>query len=213
MRTFVYVDGFNLYHRALEHTPYRWLDIKKLISNMLNSSNVIERVNYYSARVSDRGRDGSSARQQMYVRALKTIPEIAIHWGSFLTHETTMIRSPITKPKQYVKVLRTEEKGSDVNLASHLIYDGCKNLYDVAIVISNDTDLKEPIRIVRHELKKVVGIFCPAKNIAEPLRNIPPSFVRHISQKDLRSAQFPIVIPNTNIECPKEWLENSSLGA
>lgn len=205
MRTYIYVDGFNLYHRALEDTPYRWLDLKKLAVSLLKPQNIVTCINYYSARVSDRQHDGSSARQQMYVRALHTIPEINIHWGSFLTRETTMLQSPITNPKKYVKVLKTEEKGSDVNLASHLIYDGCMGLYDVAVVISNDTDLCEPIRIVRTKLNKPVGIFCPSKNISEPLKNIPPSFIRHISHADLKAAQFPQTIPGTDISCPEKW--------
>ena len=50
------------------------------------------------------------------------------------------------------KVWKTEEKGSDVNLASHLVYDACQGSFDVAAVLSNDTDLVEPIRIVTQEL-------------------------------------------------------------
>lgn len=161
MRAFVYVDGFNLYHRALEDTPYRWLDIKRLVANLLSEKNIIQRVNYYSARVSDRAQDGSSARQQMYVRALLTVPEVKIHWGSFITHEVRMLQSPVTKPKQYANVLRTEEKGSDVNLASHLVYDGCKDNYDVTVVISNDTYIVEPIRNSAPRSKEDCGCILP----------------------------------------------------
>ena len=47
----------------------------------------------------------------------------------------------------YIEVIKTEEKGSDVNLATHLLYDGFRNDYDIAVVISNDSDLLEPIKI------------------------------------------------------------------
>ena len=30
MITNVYIDGFNLYYRALKDTPFRWLDLRKL---------------------------------------------------------------------------------------------------------------------------------------------------------------------------------------
>ena len=35
MRTFVYMDGFNLYHGALKGTPFRWLDLVALLENVL----------------------------------------------------------------------------------------------------------------------------------------------------------------------------------
>ncbi|NLD36866.1 MAG: NYN domain-containing protein [Desulfatiglans sp.] len=41
MRTAIYVDGFNLYYRALKGTPYKWLDIKLLVSNLLQPQNKI----------------------------------------------------------------------------------------------------------------------------------------------------------------------------
>ena len=36
---------------------------------------------------------------------------------------------------------KTEEKGSAVNLAVHLLNDGWLDAYDCAVVISNDSDL------------------------------------------------------------------------
>lgn len=45
-------------------------------------------------------------------------------------------------------MIEPEEKGSDVNLATMLLLDGCGRKYDVAMVISNDSDLALPIRMV-----------------------------------------------------------------
>ena len=41
-----------------------------------------------------------------------------------------------------------EEKGSDVNLATYLVADGFRDLYDTAVVVSNDSDLAEPLKLV-----------------------------------------------------------------
>ena len=57
-----------------------------------------------------------------------------------------------------------EEKGSDVNLASHLLVDGFRDRYDLAVVISNDSDLTEPVRFVREDLNKPVGVLNPHPN-------------------------------------------------
>ncbi len=204
-RTYVYVDGFNLYYGALKGTPYKWLDLKAAFESVLASDNKIEKIKYYSARVSDKVSNGASARQQAYISALKTIPEIEVFWGSFLRAPKIRPLFPLTNPKKYAQVLITEEKGSDVNIASHIINDGWKNLYDVAVVVSNDTDLIEPIRIVKEELKKTVGIICPHKKLAEGLSRIPPSFIRHLDGKVLKQSQFFRVLPRTSIKRPTNW--------
>ena len=56
-----------------------------------------------------------------------------------------------------------EEKGSDVNLAAHLLNDAWKGAFDVAAVISNDTDLVTPIQMVSVERQKPVFVICPGR--------------------------------------------------
>jgi hypothetical protein len=83
-----------------------------------------------------------------------------------------------------------EEKGSDVNLASHLLLDAFQENFEAAAVLSNDSDLVEPIRIATQILKKPVGLLSPVPNATAGLRGV-SSFVRHIRESDLRAAQFP----------------------
>lgn len=66
------------------------------------------------------------------------------------------------KPER-VRVYKTEEKGSDVNLASHLIRNGFKHEYEQAVLITNDSDLSEPVRIVKEELGLAIGLLNPRK--------------------------------------------------
>ena len=97
-------------------------------------------------------------RQQAYLRALKTIPGLSIHYGHLLakTKRRPLARQPQTGPRT-VEILDTEEKGSDVNLASYLLLDGFEGEYEMAVVISNDSDLELPIRMTRTKLGKEVG--------------------------------------------------------
>ena len=98
-----------------------------------------------------------------------------------------------------------EEKGSDVNLAAHLLNDAWKELFDAAAVISNDTDLVTPIRMVTIEGKKPVFIVCPGRwQVAPKLENV-ASHVRHIRPAMLKAAQFPNPIPETTIAKPINW--------
>lgn len=187
MRTFVYVDGFNLYYRALRNTPYRWLDLSRLFKLLLPNDQ-IHRIHYYTAHIAARAGDPDQpTRQQFYLRALATVPNLTITYGQFLTHTKKM---PLASdPKKIVRVLKTDEKGSDVNLATHLIYEGMANEYDTAVVVSNDSDLAEPIRIITQEIRKKVGILSPAKFPTRALLKY-ASFYKPIRRAVLAASQF-----------------------
>jgi hypothetical protein len=118
--TFVYIDAFNLYYGCLKKTPYRWLDIRQLCRLMLPTNNVV-RIKYFTARVGARTNDPDQPiRQQMYLRALGTLPEVEVHYGHYLNHKVKMLLAqPQPGGPKFVEVIKTEEKGSDVNLATH----------------------------------------------------------------------------------------------
>lgn len=189
-RTNVYIDGFNLFYGALKKTPHRWLDIEKMCQLLL-PQNTLGELKYFTAIVSARPDDPDQPlRQQLYLRALQTLPRLSVHLGHFLTSKVWMpIVVPAGQPRQYVKVIKTEEKGSDVNLATQLMNDAHKNAFDVAVVISNDSDLIGPIRIVREELGKIVGALNPHKN---PSRAMLPhlDFYKPIRVGVLQASQF-----------------------
>lgn len=191
MRTNVYVDGFNLYYGALRKTPYRWLDLNALFKALL-PKNEIQEIKYFTALVSARPNDPNQpVRQQLYLRALESFPNISVHLGHFLVHEVSMplVVAP-GEQQRYAKVIKTEEKGSDVNLATHLLHDAHMNRFDVAVVVSNDSDLLGPIKIVRGELRKRVGILNPQKH---PSRALLPhiDFIKQIRTGVLRVSQLP----------------------
>ena len=90
MKTIVYVDGFNLYYGALKGTPYKWLDINKLCQLLL-PKHTIHRIKYFTARVVGRpGDPDQPTRQQIFLRALETLPNVEIILGHFLSSETLM---------------------------------------------------------------------------------------------------------------------------
>jgi len=191
MRTNVYVDGFNLYYGCLKNTPHRWLDLAKLCQLML-PKDTIHRIRYFTARVSARPSDPDQpVRQQTYLRALETIPNLTITYGSFLSHVVSMlVAHPVPGQPAYVDVIRTTEKGSDVNLATYLLFDAFRQDYDVAVIITNDSDLHDPVQIVTQNLGKPVGILNPHKYPSKELRQY-ATFVKPIRQGVLAASQFP----------------------
>jgi len=207
--TYVYIDGFNLYYRALKGTTYKWLNIAEL-RRLLLPRNDIRAIRYFTARVNARAGDPDQPlRQQLYLRALATLPNCNVIFGHFLTNTTAMLRADWKpgEPNKWIKVVKTEEKGSDVNIATHLLHDGHMNRYDVAVLLTNDSDLLEPVRIVRHELKKKVGIIIPGEHPSKVLLR-EADFVRRLRDGVLKAAQFPEELTDANgtFRCPGSWL-------
>jgi uncharacterized LabA/DUF88 family protein len=233
MRTAVYVDGFNLYYIRLKGQRYfRWLNLKALANHVLKPHHVVTTINYYTAHVSHKEDPGAPGRQRTYLNALATVPEIKIHLGNFLYSEkwAALIKPPQTRPADYVWaapwldlvwVGKTEEKGSDVNLASHPVRDALTDRFDAAVVLSNDTDLVEPIRIVVKEATKPVILLSPLHpnpkvnpltgRRAAPSKSLrdAASAVLHIHNSHLRAAQFPDRISRPgkpDIVKPPSWI-------
>lgn len=207
MRAFVYVDGFNLYYRGLKGTPYKWLDLDKLSRELLGSEDSIEHIRYFTADISPKSGDQSAPkRQECYLRALRTLPNLTIHKGRFLPK--TKCRPLVSDPTKFVEVHDTEEKGSDVNLASHLLNDCFKGRFDVALVISQDTDLCQPLEMVCKDQRKTVGLaWMEATAPGRRLKNV-TSFIRHASPAMLKRSQFsdPVIgRGGARIEKPVEW--------
>jgi uncharacterized LabA/DUF88 family protein len=171
--------------------------VRKLCELLL-PKNTVSEIKYFTALVSARPNDpDQTTRQLLYLRALRTLPGVSIHLGHFLSHEVTMpLVVPPGQRQTYARVVKTEEKGSDVNLATHLLHDAHMGRFDVAVVVSNDSDLLEPIKIVREQLGKKVGILNPHKN---PSRALLPhiDFIKQIRAGVLGASQFPATMRDT----------------
>ena len=255
VRTRVYVDGLNLYYGALKGTPFKWLDPVRLSALLLPQTCAVDKLLYFTAHVSGISDPGAPARQHAYLSALRTLPEVEVHFGSFLAKTVwrplanlpvagreIRTQPPVTLPSGNLPVAgrnrqtlpvgsypargarkrrrkasaplpdaliaefhAMEEKGSDVSLAAHLLNDAWKGLFDAAAVISNDTDLVTPIRMVTAERGKRVFIVCPGRWQVAPKLSQAASHVRHIRPAMLKAAQFPDTLPGRAITKPMGW--------
>ena len=207
MRTFVYVDGFNLYYGALKGSSWKWLDLVALFDNMLQSHHRIVTVKYFTARVSGTSADQSKPqRQDLYLRALQRYrSEVKVYFGHFLSHR---VQAPLVNPvgsRRTAEVIRTEEKGSDVNLAVHLLNDGWLDAYDCAVVVTNDSDIAEGMRLVREQHSKHIGLVTPGARRPSRQLMAHAHFSRRIRSSALARSQLPDRIPNTRIRKPALW--------
>ena len=207
MRTHVYIDGFNFYYGCVKGTPYKWLDFGRFCDLML-PPNDVRAIKYFTARVDARpGDPDQGIRQATYFRALGTLPRVEIILGQFLSNPVSL---PLADGSGVATVLRTEEKGSYVNLATHLIHDAHRGVIDCAVVVSNDSDLAEPMRLVKQELNIKVGLISPVVHKdRHPSRQLTSNahFVKKVRVGVLRASQLPDPVrgPRGPIFKPRTW--------
>jgi|SRR5579859_2619832 len=205
-RTNVYVDGFNLYFGCLKNTSYKWLNLAEFCCRSLPSHFQVQHIRYFTALVPSRTDPQQVVRQQTFIRALQTIPNLTVHYGHFLNSRIWMpLATPPASGSPFVEVLKTEEKGSDVNLATYLLMDAYERDFDAAVVITDDSDLAEPITVVRRRLHHHVTILSP-RGKSRQLSLVATRF-RQIDPVVLAASQFPAVLKDANgtIVKPAGW--------
>ena len=163
----------------------------------------------------------SAQRQDIYLRALNTLQDFYIIPGR---HKKRRVKGRLIKydsksKKEYIsretaKILKFEEKETDVNIASYIVYDSGKTGIDCIVLLSNDTDLKTPLKIVKYKLKKKVVIITPTKELENSGDLVIPNKshieLRKLSQANLsikehhlKNSQFSDVV--SGISKPKNW--------
>jgi uncharacterized LabA/DUF88 family protein len=207
LRTIVYIDGFNFYYGQLKDSPYKWLDLTKLFNAVLGEQNHLVKIKYFTARVQPTEHDPQvNIRQDTYFRALEACcPEVETHFGHFLRHK--VYAENANPPPNKVEIFKTEEKGSDVNLALHVLNDAWSNAYDCAVIVSNDSDLATALQLVKEQHKKVIGLVTPGAPKRKPSWQLKKyaNFVAPIRTWALEQSLLPEIIPNTEIKKPKSW--------
>ena len=209
MATNVYIDGFNLYYGSLKGRPnLKWLNPAEMCRILLPNRE-IHRIRYFTSRISPLPHDPQAAyRQNAYMRALRTIPNLTIHLGEFVSHRATFPLADEDPPK-VVTVIRTEEKRTDVNLATHLLVDCFDGDFDEAVIVSNDSDLTFPVEVAVGKFGKPVMTINPhpRRKLSSALSKVATSQIRAINRSVLARSQFPEVLTDARGEFhrPPRW--------
>lgn len=203
-RVSVYVDGFNLYYglRNRGWRRYYWLDLRSMSENLLRPNQTLAFVRYFIANLLPLP-DASDEilRQEVYLRALETLPNLSIHYGYFLPKDATCHRCGTTWTAY-------EEKMTDVNVAVELLSDAQDDAFDTAIVVSGDSDLSGPISAVleRYPRKRVLVAFPPNRASKRLRETATATFT--IGRRILSRSQLPdsVIKPDGYVlRRPESW--------
>lgn len=140
-------------------------------------------------------------RQNIYLEALETLPNLRIYEGHYLS-------KIITCKTCGAKWNTHEEKMTDVCIATELIIDSYKNAFDTALIISADSDLVPPITAIRNQFpcKRIVIAFPPYRDSAK-LKQVSSAYFP-IGESNLRKSMFAdeVIKPDGFIlKRPVEW--------
>jgi len=202
-RVFLYIDGFNFYYNSLKKNhKLTWLDLMTLARKLFPRDN-ISGIKYFTAKVKPTENDQNIRyRQSLYFNALKQyIPQIEIIYGHFLVTRTRMRHQ--FPPPNTVPVIKTEEKGSDVNLAVHMLNDAWLDKYDIAALLSSDSDMVQSVKFITEMGKKVVWLKQSATRCNQ-LQKYATS-IKEVRKGLLKKCQLPNKIPDSNIQRPQSW--------
>jgi uncharacterized LabA/DUF88 family protein len=183
----MYVDGFNLYHglRAKHGRSYLWLDLRGVGTRLLRDGQKLVGVRYFTAAV--RNDRPAQQRQHLYLQALRAHGGIDFTLGRFQEKSITC-RSCGRSVRSY------EEKETDVSIAAALIADGVEDVFDVAILLSADSDLCPAVRTLKRlcPSKRVIAVFPPKRRSEDLRRSADASFT--LGDAIIRQCQLPRLV-------------------
>lgn len=198
-RVVVYIDGFNLYFGITSTYPdLKWLNVELLAKNLLKPHQTLVSVKYFTSRV--KNNPSKEKRQRVYISALETT-NTSFVYGHYKSKQKKC--SSCKYPWN-----DNEEKMTDVNIAVHMLTDAMDDLYDMAMLISGDSDLVPPITAVhlKFPTKRVIVAF-PPNRVNNSVKKVSNANLI-IGKQVLKRSQFPnsiILSDGFELKKPIEW--------
>ncbi len=214
----VYVDGLNLYKRLLEGSPeYKWLDIYKMAEILLPTHEIVT-VHYFTSRIKPPINDPQAPnRQDAYIRALQAnCNKVTVTFGRMTSKDRLFPKSPIVIDEDgrpvLVKVRMTEEKGSDVALASRMVMDAAAGRADMFVLVSSDSDFAPTLELLTSELRVKIGLLSPSPKPSRSLVLANHQLVKIIRNSILSDSQMSesVGVSGAFVKRPIPWIKNGT---
>lgn len=150
-RVAVFIDGSNFYFKLRTLVPHK-MDLiryryRDLIKNYLNADETIAYIGYYIGVVRDDGKHKKSEKAHELRRHQQQL------FAELGKQKVQVVRGYLLERDG-----RFFEKGVDVRLAVDIVTQAYERKYDIAFVISSDTDLIPAIQKAQSHKREVVHI-------------------------------------------------------
>ncbi len=155
-RVAIFIDGSNLYHALKANFKRYDLNFSEF-TNRLCASRRLFRTYYYNVQQDPAQRPEAYREQQEFLDILLRTPYLEVRLGG-------------TKLAQGVTV----EKGIDIMLATDLVNFAWKDYYDVAVLVSGDSDFAYALQTVKN-MGKYVEVAYFESGVSKDLLNIADS--------------------------------------
>lgn len=205
-RVIAYIDGFNLYFglKAARWKRFYWLNLQALTRNLLKADQQLVFTKYFTSRVSypaDKER-----RQSTFLEALETLSDFRIYYGHYQAN-------PQWCRKCGNRVLVPSEKMTDVNIAVEMMSDAYQDLFDIALLISADSDLSAPVLAIKQLFpdKRVIVAFPPQRHSAQ-LQRLAHGYLQ-IGRASVAKSVFPDKVQKADgfiLQKPAEWRQEAN---
>ena len=200
-KTIVYIDGYNLYYGLLKGTSYKWLDLFAFARRLLPDDHDIVEVKYFTSCALTYPHDSAAVeRQNIYLQAILSLANVRVISGFFKKSKVLMpvaemqCRECEVPHNGLVRVVRLEEKRSDVNLAVEMMVDAAQSDAECLVVITGDADQVGTIEAARRRFHKTVVVFNPHERISDHLK-MAASYYKNIPRDLPAKCQLPDTIP------------------
>ena len=200
-RVIAYVDGFNLYFglKSKGWRRYYWLNIQLLVQNLLKPSQTLPLTKYFTSRI--KSPPDKQERQSTFIEALETLNDFQIFYGKYQLNPRQCRNCGFED-----KV--PNEKMTDVNIAVEILKDAYEDKFDVALLISADSDLVPPVKALKELFpnKRIVITFPPGRYSVDLANSVDKSFV--IGRGTLAKSLFPKEVKKQDgfiLRCPPSW--------
>jgi len=200
-RVIAYVDGYNLYYglREKRWKRFYWLNLQAMATRLLKPGQRLVATKYFTTVVKQP--EDKRKRQAVYLEALQTLPDLQIYYGHFLSDTVTCRQCGHTYETHH-------EKMTDVNISVELMTDAFQDQFDVALLVSADSDLIGPVQAVKRlfSQKRVVAVSPPARH-SSALQQVVHGHLK-VGRDVLAKCQFPaeVVKPDGYVlRRPAEW--------
>lgn len=142
MRVCVFVDGSNFYNACKRNLTRTDINLSAFGNFLVTPQRQLVRTYYYTCRLPPDSDPAAVRSQQRFLTALDRLPYFEVRYGKLVKrdHECPNCSNVYEK---------LQEKGVDMRIGVDMLALASRDMYDVAVLVTGDGDLREAVQAVK----------------------------------------------------------------